>query len=80
MQLKRYKEARDILEASVNKYPISPEGFYALGLAYKGLKNHPLAENAFLGAVELNQLNAEARYELGYCLYQQGDFQGARGQ
>lgn len=77
LQLKQYADARDILEMAVRKYPDSGEGFYNLGLAYKGLKDYKRAEKAFRDAIELNTANAEARYELGYCLYKQGDITGA---
>ena len=47
------------------------EGYYNLGLAYKGLNQYYAAEGAFREAIRISPTDAESRYELANTLYKQ---------
>lgn len=65
---KRFDESAKLMEEVIGDYPNSYEGFYSLGLAYNGLKNYTKAAAAFRRAAEINPGDADAHYQLGYCL------------
>jgi tetratricopeptide (TPR) repeat protein len=72
IQTKQSGKARDILIDVTANDASSFEGYYNLGLAYKGLKDYYAAEGAFREAVRINPSDAESHYELGYSYYKQG--------
>lgn len=71
IQAKKYARARDILIVALAVESSSYEGYYNLGLAYKGLNEFYAAEGAFSEAVRIYPTSAEAHYELGYSFYRQ---------
>lgn len=74
LELKRFKEARDIFANLTRaEYPSSKD-FYNLGLAHKGLKNYVAAEEAFYNSTVLGE-GAAARYELGLCYHKLGSIE-----
>jgi len=72
VQAKRFAEARDILIKVTAENASSFEGYYNLGLAYKGIREFYAAEGAFKEAVRLQYSDADSHYELGYAYYKQG--------
>lgn len=72
LKMKNFGKARDILVNVTANDPSSFEGYYRLGLAYKGLNQYYAAEGAFKEAVRNNPADGEAHYELGYAYYKQG--------
>lgn len=72
LQVKKFTEARDILINVTAANASSFEGYYNLGLAYKGLKDFYAAEGAFREAERLQYSDANSHYELGYAYYKQG--------
>lgn len=72
IEVKRFAEARNILIDITADNPSSFEGYYNLGLAYKGLKEFYAAEGAFKEAIRISYTDANSNYELGYAYFKQG--------
>jgi len=62
------EDARKIFADLVAKDSRSFEAQFNLGQAYKGLNNYYSAVASFRTATELRQKDADAHYELGFCL------------
>lgn len=77
LQVKKFTQARDILTDVTYKNASLFEGFYNLGLAYKGLNEYSAAESAFKEAVRLFNSDPNSHYELGYAYYKQGKMSDA---
>jgi DNA-binding helix-hairpin-helix protein with protein kinase domain/Flp pilus assembly protein TadD len=77
LQLRRYKDARQIFTELTEGNKNSLEKSFNLGLAYEGLKDYKSAVKAFREAVKIKNGDADSHYELGYCLYKTGDKSGA---
>lgn len=71
LELKNFAGARDILLDITADNASSFDGYYNLGLAYKGLNQYYAAEGAFREAIRIVPTNAPSRYELAYTLHKQ---------
>jgi Flp pilus assembly protein TadD len=80
IMMKRYADARKIFTELALTHRSANTVFYNLGLAHKALEDYPSAAKAFRSAVEVSSVDADSRFELGYCLYKTGDTKGARAQ
>ena len=73
----KYWDAAPVLLEYTRRQPKDAQGFYALGLAYRGLKKSGLATDALQHAVVLDPRNAGIRFSLGMLLASTGNNQGA---
>ena len=80
LDLKRFKDARQLLSEVVQQYPGSFEGLYNLGLAHAGLKDYKSAVKVLEKAAEIGKDDADTHYELGVCYYKLGDRNSAIGE
>ena len=80
LESQRFKDAQAVLSEAVSQFPGSFEGFYNLGLANKGIVNHPAAVEAFQKAIKIKPNDADANYELGLAYRRSGDEIGVQQQ
>ena len=73
LKMKRFRDARQLLDEVVKQYPGSFEGLYNLGLAHSGLEDYKSAVNVLEKASEIGKDDADTRYELGICYSKLGD-------
>ena len=73
LDLKRFRDARQLLREVVQQYPGSFEGSYNLGLAHSGLKDYKSAVEALEKAAEIGRDDADTHYELGFNYYKSGN-------
>jgi tetratricopeptide (TPR) repeat protein/transglutaminase-like putative cysteine protease len=72
-----FKTASELLQRVVEQEPKSKDAWDELGLAYRGLNNHPQALNAFQKQVEVNQFHKRAYDDLAAELRNEGKFEDA---
>ncbi len=78
LRMKRFNDARQILDKAVQDTPNSFEAHYNLGLAYAGLKNYVSAAESMRRAIEINSDDADTHYQLGYAYYKLGNKKQAK--
>ena len=78
-RLKQNEKAVGELEEAIRLAKRDYEkAFYALGMAQAELKNWPKAEEAFRGALRLNERNGEVWFDLAFVYLAQKDYEAAR--
>lgn len=65
ISLQKYSEAKPVLMEYTRHQPKDPQGFYALGMAYQGLKQSGAAIDAFQRAAVLDPQDAAIHLNLG---------------
>ncbi len=75
---KQNKTAVSEYEKSVKLKKGYEKAFYALGMAQAELKNWNEAEKAFLGAIQSNQQNGEAWFDLAFVYLAQENYESAQ--
>lgn len=72
-----FQQAVTILKTYLEKKPKSFDGYYYLGLSYRGLKQHNEAIAAFEKAVQLKSKSVQAQFELGQTYIEVKNYEGA---
>ncbi len=72
ISLQKYSDAVPVALEYTGREPKDAQGFYALGLAYEGLKKPDAAISALRHAVELDPRDAGIRFNLGMLLASAG--------
>src|SRR5207237_1508418 len=72
----KFADAKTTFTQVTQNFPTSFVGYYNLGLVNKELKDYKAAAKAFRQAVKIYDADADAHYNLGYCLYKTGDDSG----
>jgi tetratricopeptide (TPR) repeat protein len=72
ISLQKYPDASSVLLEYTRRRPNEAQGFYAVGLAYQGLKQSNAAINALQHAAALDPKDAAIRFNLGMLLADAG--------
>jgi serine/threonine protein kinase/tetratricopeptide (TPR) repeat protein len=70
--LGRFPEAETLLLDSIQRDPLSAEGYVAIGMLYRAMERHADAERSLRKAIELIPQGVHTRYVLAVLLAQQG--------
>lgn len=73
----KFPEAVSPLKEYIAREPADPQGYYAAGVAYKGLQQWDPAAELLARAARLDPSNYDAHYELGLALAQSGRIEPA---
>jgi tetratricopeptide (TPR) repeat protein len=77
ISLQRYSDAMPVLRDYTRRQPKDAQGFYALGLTYRGLKQSGAAVDSFQRAVGLDPQDAAIHFDLGTLLASTGQTDAA---